>query len=184
MNEPRLTYPPLRPRRSPLGRAFAALTLAAAGLQIAGCAGVPAVSGDGASPVSSASPPPALGASAAAPPAHASLETTYGIKVEALRLTAAGSMLDLRYRVLDPEKAASVLDGKTQPYLLDAARSAKLGVPDTPVLGRIRQTARNNKIRTDHSYFVMFGNPGKAVQSGDTVTLVLGKAKVTDLMVQ
>jgi hypothetical protein len=133
-----------------------------------------------------------LGGCASAPPAAAAqvaqaapdaVEATYGIHVEGLRLTAAGSMLDLRYRVLDPVKAAPLLNGKIQPYLLDEARSAKLGVPDTPVLGRIRQTSRNNVIHTDRTYFVMFGNPGKALHSGDKVSLLLGTVKITDLTV-
>lgn len=113
-----------------------------------------------------------------------SLEANWGIKVEGLRLSAAGSMLDFRYRVLDPAKAAPLLNGKTQVFLLDEAHDAKLGVPDTPVLGRIRQTARNNNIMANRTYFIMFGNPGKALQSGDKVTLLLGQAKVSDLMVQ
>jgi hypothetical protein len=112
------------------------------------------------------------------------VEATYGIRVESLRLTAAGSMLDFRYRVLDAQKAAPFLNGKIQPLLLDEARSAKLGVPDTPTLGRIRQTARNGVIHTDRSYFIMFGNPGKALQSGDKVALLLGQVKITDLVVR
>lgn len=117
-------------------------------------------------------------------PAPTAVEATYGIRVEGLRLSAAGSMLDFRYRVVDAEKAAPMLNGKIQPYLMDDLRGAKLGVPDTPKLGRIRQTSRNNKILTDRTYFVMFGNPGKAVQSGDKLTLLLGTVKITDLRVQ
>jgi hypothetical protein len=114
----------------------------------------------------------------------ASVESTFGISVEGLRLSAAGSMLDFRYRVLDAKKAAPLLDGRIQPYLLDEAHGAKLGVPDTPVLGRIRQTARNNNILTDRTYFIMFGNPGKVLHSGDKVTLLIGQVKITDLTVQ
>jgi hypothetical protein len=113
-----------------------------------------------------------------------SAEETFGIRVEGLRLSAAGSMLDFRYRVLDAQKAAPMLDGRIQPYLLDETHGAKLGVPDTPVLGRIRQTARNGKIFTDRTYFIMFGNPGKVLQSGDKVTLLLGAVKVTDVAVR
>jgi len=152
-------------RRAPLRLALAGLALAAAALQLGGCASAPA-------------------SVAGAQPERPAVETTYGIRVEGLRLSAAGSMLDFRYRVLDAQKAAPLLNGKVQPFLLDEARSAKLGVPNTPVLGRIRQTARNNNIRTDHTYFVMFGNPGKAVQSGDKVTLLLGEVKITDLTVR
>jgi hypothetical protein len=111
------------------------------------------------------------------------VQATYGIRIEGLRLSAAGSMLDFRYRVLDPAKAAPLLNGKIQPYLLDEVRGARLGVPDTPVLGRIRQTARNNNIMENRTYFVMFGNPGKAVRSGDRVSLLLGDVKITDLTV-
>lgn len=111
-------------------------------------------------------------------------EAQYGIRIEGLQLSAAGSMLDFRYRVVDPVKAAPILDPKLQPYLLDEARGAKLGVPVSPVLGRIRQTSRNNTIHTDRTYFVMFGNPGKAVHSGDKVTLQLGQLKITDLVVR
>ena len=138
-----------------LGAAFAL----SAALALAGCASMPT------------------------PPASASVEDSWGIRIEGLRLSAAGSMLDFRYRVLDPSKAAALLDGKTQPYLLDPAHGAKLGVPDTPVLGRLRQTARNHFIATDRSYFIMFGNPGKVLRSGDQVTLLLGQDKVADLRV-
>lgn len=117
-------------------------------------------------------------------PAVSEVESVFGIRPESLRLSAAGSMLDFRYRVVDAEKAAPLLNGKFQPYLYDESHQARLGVPDTPVLGRIRQTARNNKILTNRSYFVMFGNPGKAVKSGDKVTLLLGDMKITDLKVQ
>lgn len=119
---------------------------------------------------------------ATTPPAAA--QEAFGIAVEGLRLSAAGSMLDLRYRVIDPIKAAPMLDGKIQPALLDASHDARLGVPDTPVLGRIRQTSRNNKILTDRTYFIMFGNPGKVVRSGDRVSLLLGSVRVADLTVQ
>lgn len=111
-------------------------------------------------------------------------EARYGIRIAGLQLSAAGSMLDFRYRVIDARKAAPILDPKMQPYLLDEARGARLGVPVTPVLGRIRQTSRNNKIHTDRTYFIMFGNPGKALQSGDKVTLLLGQLKITDLTVR
>jgi hypothetical protein len=140
----------------------------AAGLQLSGCANAPA-------------------ASAGLPqvqPTVPLVESEFGIRIDGLRLSAAGSMLDFRYRVLDPEKAALILNGKVQPYLQDSTHNAKLGVPDTPVLGRLRQTARNDNILMDRTYFIMFGNPGKALHSGDKVTLLLDKVRITELTVQ
>jgi hypothetical protein len=124
------------------------------------------------------------GAQQAEPALSEAVEAQWGIRVEGLRLSAAGSMLDFRYRVLDPQKAALILNGKAQPSLLDPAHGAKLGVPDTPVLGRLRQTARNNHVLADRNYFILFGNPGRALRSGDKVTLLLDQVRITDLTVQ
>lgn len=158
-------HPGLRCRRSLVGWTAGALLLGALG-SMAGCATA------------------VEEAPQSNEPALTEVESVFGIRPESLRLSAAGSMLDFRYRVIDAAKAAPLLNGKFQPYLYDESHQAKLGVPDTPVLGRIRQTARNNKILTNRSYFVMFGNPGKAVKSGDKVTLLLGDMKITDLKVQ
>jgi hypothetical protein len=149
-------------------RLWVLASLLCASTWLVGCAGLPQ---EGSVP-------------AIALPAVPEVQTAYGIRVEGLRLSAAGSMLDFRYRVLDATKAAPLLNGKIQPYLIDEAHGAKLGVPDTPVLGRIRQTSRNNNIVENRTYFVMFGNPGKAVRSGDRVSLLLGDVKITDLTVQ
>ncbi len=120
---------------------------------------------------------------ASRPTAHAAGVDAAGIRVEALRLSAAGYILDFRYRVVDPAKAAPLLDGKQRPYLLDG-RGAKLGVPDTPILGSLRQTSRNGKVSTAHSYFILFANPGKYLHAGDSVTLVVGDARVPGLTVE
>lgn len=158
-----------KPHKTATLRTIVCLVLVGAVLQLIGCSNLPGGATES-NQVDAAEP--------------ASVESTFGISVEGLRLSAAGSMLDFRYRVLDAKKAAPLLDGRIQPYLLDEAHGAKLGVPDTPVLGRIRQTARNNNILTDRTYFIMFGNPGKVLHSGDKVTLLIGQVKITDLTVQ
>jgi hypothetical protein len=116
-------------------------------------------------------------------PARSLADDPSGIRPEALRLSAAGYVLDFRYRVVDPARAAPLLDGRKRPFLVDG-RGASLGVPDTPILGSLRQTSRNGKVATDHSYFIIFANPGKYLRSGDRVTLVVGDSKVTDLTVE
>ena len=166
MNTAQLRFSRNVPRQVRLRIALTGLTIAAVALLLNGCA----------------TAPPQLTAAEAVQGEQSEVETAYGIRVESLNLSAAGSMLDFRYRVLDPAKAAPLLSQKLKPYLLDEVRSAKLGVPVTPVLGQIRQTSRNNVIHTDRTYFIMFGNPGKAVQSGDKVSLLLGEVKITDLV--
>ncbi len=105
-----------------------------------------------------------------------------GIRVESLRLTAADYMLDLRYRVTDPERAAPFFSRKTDLQLVDPVSGARLAVPNTPKLGKLRQVAR--KDMPDRSYFVLFANPGRYLKAGSRVTLVAGDTRIAELTVE
>jgi len=105
-----------------------------------------------------------------------------GIEVEGIRLSAAGYMLDFRYRVLDPVKAAPLLDRKIQIYLLDEASGARLAVPSAPKVGSLRTTSRS-KIIPGRNYYILFANPGRYLQAGSKVTLVAGDAEINHLTV-
>lgn len=105
-----------------------------------------------------------------------------GIEVTAMGLSAAGYMIDLRYRVLDPEKAAPLLSRKIRPHLVDETSGAVLAVPNSPKLGAIRQTDARPKIGRE--YFVLFANPGRLLQPGARVSLVMGDTKLENLTVQ
>lgn len=111
-------------------------------------------------------------------------ESKLGIRTEGLRLSAAGYMLDFRYRVIDPVKAAPLLDKKIRPYLLDDASGAQLAVPDTAKLGQLRTTGRNKVVHGDRDYFILFANPGRFVQAGNKMTLVMGDMRLEDLTVE
>ena len=123
----------------------------------------------------------ALLAACASPPP---VQDTLGIAVHGLRLSAHGNMLDLRYRVTDPAKAAVLLDPKKKVQLLDTRHNAALGVPESPVIGPMRQTARNHVLYQDRDYFVLFVNPGHAVQAGDTVQLAVDGRPLARLQVE
>ena len=105
-----------------------------------------------------------------------------GIRVESLRLTAADYMLDLRFRVTDAERAVPFLSRKTELQLVDTASGARLAVPNTPKLGRLRQVAR--KDMADRSYFMLFANPGRFLKAGSQVTLVAGDTHIGQLTVE
>jgi hypothetical protein len=128
-----------------------------------------------------------LAAGCAATPDQAALmppETVAdpGIRVESLRLTAADYMLDLRYRITDLERAAPFFSRKTELQLVDPVSGARLAVPNTPKLGRLRQVAR--KDMPDRSYFVLFANPGRFIKAGSQVNLVAGDTHIAQLTVE
>ena len=81
----------------------------------------------------------AAGCHRAAPPsAPVALEQEYGVRVESLRRTAGGYMLDFRFRVLDEDKARPLFDRDSRPYVLHARSGAKLLVPRSPKIGPMR----------------------------------------------
>ncbi len=111
-----------------------------------------------------------------------SLREQWGVEVDGIRPSAAGYMLDFRYRVLDAEKARPLLDRRIKPELVVAKSGAVLKVPVPPKIGALRQSAKH--IKEDRSYFILFSNPGKHVLSGDKVSVVIGDFKAENLMVQ
>ena len=124
--------------------------------------------------------PPADKAAVSAPPL--AVVEGAGIRVESLRLTAADYMLDLRYRITDPERAAAFFSRKTELQLVDPVSGARLAVPTTPKLGKLRQVAR--KDMPDRSYFMLFANPGRYLKAGSQVTLVAGDTRISHLTVE
>jgi len=114
--------------------------------------------------------------------ARAELRGRWGIEVTSLHLSAKGRMVDFRYRVLDPDKAALLGDRTVKPTLTDHATGAVLRVPSFPKTGSMRQTAaRMEKGRT---YFMLFANTGMPVKTGSRVTVTIGDFKAENLTVQ
>jgi hypothetical protein len=111
-----------------------------------------------------------------------SLEARWGIQVSSLHLSANGYMIDFRYKVVDPEKAATLGDPKAKPYLVDQSTGAKMFVPRSPKVGPLRQSAKN--LTTGKVYFTLFSNRGKAVKAGSKVTVSIGEFKAENLVVE
>lgn len=100
------------------------------------------------------------------------LAEKWGIESHGIRLTSAGYMLDFRYRVLDAKKAAPLLDRRTKTYVVVEKSDAKLWVPVSAKIGALRSSTKN--IHEQRNYFIMFSNPGRHVQPGDRVKVVIG----------
>jgi hypothetical protein len=122
---------------------------------------------------------------AALPAGAASLkdaETLAGVEVVAVRLTAAGRMLDFRYRVTDPGKASALLNRKTKAHAIHLPTGKVMGVPRVARVGRMKSSAVEGKRGT--VYFLFLDARGQQVKSGDRVTVVIGEHRFEDLAVQ
>lgn len=158
-----------------LGSLCAALLLAGA-LSLAGC------SNETTRPMDK-EPAYGGGTSDADPGSVGTLEEKWGVEVLGIHTTATGYLLDFRYRVLDAEKAAPLLDRRIKPgpYVIVEKDDARLGVPVSSKLGALRQTTF--KVEANRNYFVLFSNPSRHVHPGDKVTVVIGDFKVEHLNV-
>jgi hypothetical protein len=117
------------------------------------------------------------------PPAQAAAATAqHGIQPVALRLTAAGHMLDFRYRLTDPAQAAAQLQPGLKPHVINQRTGSKLTVPTAPKIGTLRQVPQQPD--AERVYFALFGNGNPAVKAGDKVTVVLGDCVWPDLVVE
>lgn len=110
------------------------------------------------------------------------LERTWGVRVSSVFLSGGGNMVDFRYRVLDPTKAAVLTKPDSKPLLLDQNTGAKLHVPSTPKVGPLRMTARQPV--AGKVYFMLFANTQHHVKAGDRVTITTGDFRAEDLTVE
>lgn len=116
----------------------------------------------------------------AAPPPR--LEDRWGIQIASLRMSAAGRIIDFRYRVLDPEKAALLGDRRVKPMLIDQASGRKMAVPVAPKIGSLRQTSV--KLTAGRIYFVLFSNSEQLIKPGSKVTVTIGDFRAENLTVE
>ena len=111
------------------------------------------------------------------------LADNWGVELLGMRLTAAGMMLDFRFRVLDADKALPLFDQRIKPHIVAERSKIKLPVPMAAKVGAFRPTNRGKNIKADKTYYMIFGNPDRHVKAGEKVTVVIGDFKVEHLMV-
>jgi hypothetical protein len=110
------------------------------------------------------------------------IEREHGIRVDRVQLASSGYMIDFRYWVTDADKAWALFRGSSRRELVHQATGAKMIVPAPAYVGPMSQTSE--KPKNDRRYYVFFGNPGKYVKSGDSVTIYIGDVEIGPLEVR
>jgi len=105
----------------------------------------------------------------------------FGVQGLEVRPTAGGHMLDFRFRVDDADKARPLFARDVRPVLVDEATGRRLHVPVPAKVGPLKSSGN---VVDDRVYFVMFANPGRAVRSGDRVTITMGDFHARHLAVR
>jgi hypothetical protein len=116
-------------------------------------------------------------AGATAPISQSVLAEKYGIQILRIAVTAGGGMVDLRIKVLDPEKARHVFkDPHRMPTLAADDSGLTLNAPQHMV-GNIR-------LQKDAAGFILYPNARSAVKAGTPVSVVFGDVKVEPVKAQ
>jgi hypothetical protein len=110
-------------------------------------------------------------------PRSQAIEDEFGVRFTFLAVTAKGGFIDIRYRVLDADKA--VVFGhytETTPYLI---------VEDTgEVVDSTIMSFHNHRIEPSRIYYALFRNRSNAIQPGDMVTIAVGDLTLEHVPVQ
>jgi hypothetical protein len=124
------------------------------------------------------------GPSAAPPPqwqrpsvSASGLAERSGVRLVRVAVTGGGGLLDLRYQVVDPNKAVTVHEQQTPPAIIDE----RTGL----VLNRLLMGhAHHGQLKPAVSYYLVFENTGNWVHRGSEVTILLGDAQVEHVVVK
>ncbi len=101
-------------------------------------------------------------------------EARYGVRVRLIGVTAAGGMIDLRLKVLDPEKAKQLLASH------DGEHGTGLGlwVEDRQLLLTIPASAMHHASpELNRIMYLLFPNSHNAVRPGTRVAVVFGDVR-------
>jgi hypothetical protein len=100
-----------------------------------------------------------------------------GVRVVRVAASGGGGLLDLRFQVVDPDRAATVHDADTPPALVDEGTG---GVIASLFMGH----SHHGRLKPGVTYYLVFENPGNLVRRGALVSVVLGPARLAHVRVQ
>jgi len=120
---------------------------------------------------------PAARAAATRVVSPADLEQAFGIRLDLVAVIAAGGLVNVRFTVVDTDKAGHVLhDNADLPALYVEARGA--------VLRTSQPKAHKMTILDGASYFLLYPNSGGVIQAGTGVSIVIGDVRLEPITAQ
>ena len=110
------------------------------------------------------------------------LQSVWGIEAPSVKAVESGVIIRFTYSVVDPEKAAVLIDKKFEPVLQCPDKRVQLVIPSLEKVGQLRQAPHN--VEAGKSYWMAFSNSGRPVRPGDRVDIVIGNFRVRGLIVE
>ncbi|SCE94700.1 hypothetical protein [Micromonospora mirobrigensis] len=123
-----------------------------------------------------------FGGYAAARPGYAvphdgQLEAALGVRFTQAAVVGDGGLVELRYLVLDTQKASAFQNDTKHPPRLRNERSGKLA-------WRAALMKQGHELRPGQSYYLLYLNNGGAVRRGDTIEITSGQRRLAHVPVR
>jgi hypothetical protein len=107
------------------------------------------------------------------------LEEKYGLRVSLLGATAMNSIVDLRMKVLDAEKASAILSAEHHDAL-----GLMVAGDESDIITAAHMSRHGTIVKTGGIYFTFFPNRQNAVRSGTPVNVVFGNLRLEPIAAQ
>ena len=108
---------------------------------------------------------------------RAAFEERTGVRPVHVAVTGGGGLIDLRYQVVDPDKAAVVHDPKRPPGIVDSGTGELLDAP-------LMQHGKNGPMRMGGTYYALLLNSGGLIRQGEEVTIAIGGSRLEHVRVR
>jgi hypothetical protein len=100
-----------------------------------------------------------------------------GVEITRVAVTGDGGLVDLRFKVVDPDRANALHDAGTPPAVVDEQSGLV-------VHSLLMNHAHSGAFKAGVTYYLVFENPGNWVRRGSRVTVLLGNAQVEHVTVK
>jgi hypothetical protein len=103
------------------------------------------------------------------------LAELYGLRVTLIGVTAGGGLVDLRFKILDAQKAMKLLENHdNMPALIPAGSQVRLGIPGV----------HGAEYETGKVYYMLYGNANGIVRPGTPVSVAFGNLVLEPITAQ
>jgi len=98
------------------------------------------------------------------------VEAQWGIRIQHIGVSADGGLIDFRFVVIDPDKAAPLLSVENRPRLYVEASGA--------LVDSLMHPPHSHEPTPGQSHFLLYHNTGGAIQRGASVSVVIGEMRL------
>jgi hypothetical protein len=129
-------------------------------------------------------PQPAAPGEAQAMPASLEIENRFGVRFTQVGLTADGGMVDLRYQVLDPDKAMALMSMSMAEADTNPSAPRMIIEQDGTEIANSEVMSMKQLPEANSVQFILYANPRGLLKPGMQVTIVVGDLRLAHVPVR